>query len=568
MDDEQARRARGIALQNALEHGGSTKPGIVISKLLGELPELRSQSSALVGELGPITDSVNAMSESAQRAELESDHPDRLKDEPRQQERGGLPPLKGAAAGSVVTRFPPEPNGYPHIGHAKAAIINDEYAKMYDGRCVLRFDDTNPEAERLEYYAAIKVGLDWLGIEFASVKNTSDDMDEIQSRGRGLIEAGRAYVCTCKSDDVSKGRRQMKACPCSKKDAPDHLDRWEKMSSKYSPGDAIVRFRGDMESQNTTMRDPVLFRIIDVRHPLVGDSYRVWPSYDFAVAVEDSLDGVTHAFRSKEYELRAELYSSLLDALEMRKPAMDVFSRLEFEGMPVSKRVIRPLIESNAVSWYDDPRLPTLEAMRRRGIRPDAIRQFVLSLGFTKADTMAPFATLESRNRKAVDATSPRLHMVADPVEIRISGLDNDGVTMRNHPTEDLGGRTIPVADGEVFIPKADAGSDAGALWLMGIGNINLSRGGGVMRGEYVDDDLDSGNPRVQWVPKTGSRQITVTVPKPLFRGGQYDPQSLSESAALVEPHWAELDEDTVVQFVRYGYCRKDSPGQAIFTHK
>lgn len=567
MDDEQAKRARGIALQNALDHGGATKAGIVISKLLGEMPELRSQSGTLIKELGPITDSVNAMSESAQRAELESDYSDRLVEEPKKESREGLPPLQNAVNGNVVTRFPPEPNGYPHIGHAKAAIINEEYSKMYDGKCVLRFDDTNPESERLEYYAAIKVGLDWLDIKFATVKNTSDDIDEIVKRGRRLVEAGRAYVCTCKRDDISKNRRQMKACQCSKKDTADHADRWEKMATKYAPGEAIVRFRADMTSQNTTMRDPVLFRIIDVRHPLVGDAHRVWPSYDFAVAVEDSLDGVTHAFRSKEYELRAELYSSLLDALEMRKPAMNVFSRLEFDGMPVSKRIIRPLIESGAVSWYDDPRLPTLEAMRRRGIRPDAIRQFVLSLGFTKADTLAPFATLESRNRKIVDSTSPRLHMIQDPVEVQISGLDTDSTTVRNHPTVDLGERTIQLCDGALMISKVDIGSNS-ALWLMGVGNINLEKGSGVMHGEFVDDNLDSANPRVQWVPKIGSHEISIIVPKALFKGGQYDPQSLIETKALVEPRWAELDEDTIVQFLRYGYCRKDSKSQAIFTHK
>lgn len=565
MDAEHEKRARGIALQNALEHGGATKSGLIISKLLGEMPELRSQAAELGKKVATIVESVNAMSESAQRAELESDHPKRLEvSKPKNIE--GLPPLQGAQDGKVVTRFPPEPNGYPHIGHAKAAIINDEYAKMYKGRCVLRLDDTNPEAERLEYYAAIKVGLEWLGIEFATVKNTSDDMKEILNRGRTLIQAGGAYVCTCKSEDISKGRRAMIACPCSSKGGEDHTDRWEKMHSKYSPGQAIVRFRGDMSSQNTTMRDPALFRIIHSSHPLVGDEYKVWPTYDFAVAIEDSLDGVTHAFRSKEYELRAELYSSILDALHMRKPSMDVFSRLAFDGMPVSKRVIRPLIESGAVSWYDDPRLPTLEAMRRRGIRPKAIRQFVLSLGFTKSDTLAPFATLESRNRKLVDTTSPRLHMVTDFLEIRVEGLDVDHVMMQSHPTASMGERKIGLGGGTLLVQKADA--QAKSLWLLGVGNINLVNEGGIMRGKYVDNDLGSGNPRVQWVPKEGSPEITILVPKPLFKEGQYDPQSLIEQKARVEPHWSSLDDDTIVQFVRYGYCRKDSNTQAVFTHK
>jgi len=170
-----------------------------------------------------------------------------------------------------------------------------------------------------------------------------------------------------------------------------------------------------MESKNTVMRDPVLFRIINARHPILLDKYRVWQSYGFAVAIEDSMDGITHAFRSKEYELRNELYYAILDALNMRKPKMLEFSRLEFKGMPVSKRIIRPLMEKGKVSSLDDPRLPTLAALLRRGITPEAIRKFTKSLGFTKADTLAPFDSLEAFNRTIIDKTSIRLFMVRKP---------------------------------------------------------------------------------------------------------------------------------------------------------
>ena len=568
MDGEAERRARGIALQNALEHG-ETKVGIVMSKLLGEVPELRARAGEVSVSLKAIVDEVNAMPESARRAELESSHAERLEEAGRSEpERGALPPLVDAVQGGVITRFPPEPSGYPHIGHAKAAIINHEYARMYGGSCILRMDDTNPESERLEYYAAINVGLEWLGVEFARKKNTSDDMDELHSRGRALIESGGAYVCTCKKDDISKGRREMRACACSSRDAADHGRRWEKMFSSYHAGEAIVRFRGDMSSANTTMRDPSLFRIIDARHPILGAAHRVWPSYDFAVAVEDSLDGVTHAFRSKEYELRGELYASLLGALGMRRPEMAVFSRLEFEGMPVSKRAIRPLIEGGAVSWYDDPRLPTLEAMRRRGIVPAAIRAFVLSLGFTKADTMAPFGALEAINRTEIDASCPRLHMVRNAQEIRVGGLPSGEVTLRNHPTAALGERTVSLGDGTLLLGGDDVGEETRSLWLIGLGNIEVMREGGALRGTYVDDDIGAGNAKVQWVPKAGAIGISIAVPGPLFKDGQYNAESLTEESGSVEARWASLDEGDTVQFVRYGYCRKDARSQAIFTHR
>jgi glutamyl-tRNA synthetase len=204
------------------------------------------------------------------------------------------------------------------------------------------------------------------------------------------------------------------------------------MQEKFKPGEAIVRFRGDMKADNAVMRDPVLFRIIEGKHYTLGEKYRIWPSYDFAVAIEDSIDGITHAFRSKEFELREELIDAILDALDMRKPFQGFFSRLEFKGMPISKRIIKPLIEEGKVSWYDDPRLPTLEALKRRGIKPEAIRQFIMSLGLTKANTLAPFDALEAFNRKFVDPNSIRLFMVNNAKKLSVRNLPKLSVEIPN----------------------------------------------------------------------------------------------------------------------------------------
>jgi glutamyl-tRNA synthetase len=400
MDDEIRKEIRKMALQNAFEHGGQTQDKIILGKILGTKPEFRTKVKEVSIEISEIVAVVNQLSSEEQQKELEENFPDALAPKEKIEEREGLPELKDAVQGKVVTRFPPEPNGYPHIGHAKAAIINSEYAKMYKGKFILRMDDTNPEAERMEYHAAIKVGLEWLGIEFDQVKNTSDDMELFYEKGMELINSGKAYICTCKREDISQNRRERKACKCSMDDIGKNNKNWEKMQNKFKPGEAIVRFRGDMKADNAVMRDPVLLRIIDEKHYTVGNKYRIWPSYDFAVAIEDSIDGVTHAFRSKEFELRKELIDAILDALGMRKPQQGFFSRLEFKGMPISKRIIKPLIEEGKVSWYDDPRLPTLEALRRRGIKPEAIRKFIMSLGLTKANTLAPFDALEAFNRK------------------------------------------------------------------------------------------------------------------------------------------------------------------------
>ena len=430
-------------------------------------------------------------------------------------------------------------------------------------------DDTNPENERLEYYAAIKVGLDWLGIQYDIIKNTSDDMELLLEKGKEMINSGDAYVCTCKRDDISKNRRNMIACKCSKAEKEKNFDRWEKMFVKYNPGGAIVRFRGDMKSQNTVMRDPVLFRIIEAKHPLLGDKYRVWPSYDFAVAIEDSIDGVTHAFRSKEYELRNELYYSILDKLGMRKPKMLEFSRLEFKGMPVSKRVLKPLIENGKVSWYDDPRLPTLEALKRRGITSEAVRRFILSLGFTKADTLAPFDALESFNRKFIDTSSIRLFMVKNPKKCIVNNLPSNFVEIPNHPTKDMGKRKIEVEHG-IYLNSEDVTNinNEAHLRLMGLGNIKIDKIGSELEGQYIDDDMNVDYPKMQWIPQKNSHELKILIPKELFVNEEFNEDSLEELKVLTEPYYLQLNEGDEIQFVRFGYCRKESQNMAIYTHK
>lgn len=567
MDDATKDKIFRIALQNAFEHG-KTSEKIVLSKVLGQEPQLRTQVREIMPEITQIVNGINQMSQEQVRTEIEGRFPDILEKPQRQEERQGLPPLEGAEHGKVITRFPPEPNGYPHIGHAKAAIIDEEYARMYGGKLILRFDDTNPEAERLEFYAAIKVGLDWLGVKYDSVKNTSDDIELLYKKGVELLDGDFAYVCTCKQDDISKNRRQMKECKCRQGDLGQNRERWEKMFTKYKQGDAIVRFRGNMSSENTVMRDPVLFRIINTKHPLLGDRYRVYPSYDLAVAIEDSIDGITHAFRTKEYELRNELYYAILDALKMRKPEVIEFSRLGFEGMPVSKRVLRPLIEECRVSGYDDPRLPTLEALKRRGIRPEAIRKFVLSLGFTKADTLAPFETLESFNRKIVDGESVRLHMVKRPKTITVLGLPQS-ITMQNHPTADMGSRTVEL-DKVLLVEEEDLqnAEPGDEIRFMGLGNIRITKNGANAEGQYEGDQMRQGIPKVHWVAEHSAQMIKVLIPSQLFHGEEFNENSLEEINVFTEPYYNQLKEGAAIQFVRFGYCRKDSQLQAIYTHK
>ena len=569
MDEELREEVRKLSLQNAFEHGGKTQDKIILGKILGTKPEYRNKIKEITKDISEIVNSINQLSTKEQEKEINENFPELLAPKEKIEKKEGLPELKDAVQGKVVTRFPPEPNGYPHIGHAKAAIINSEYARMYGGKFILRMDDTNPEAERMEYHAAIKVGLEWLGIKFDTVKNTSDDMEIFYEKGIELINSGKAYVCTCKREDISKNRRERKACKCSMNDIKKNNKKWEKMNTKYKTGEAIVRFRGDMKADNAVMRDPVLFRIIEGKHYTLGEKFRIWPSYDMAVAIEDSIDGVTHAFRSKEFELREELIDKILDALNMRKPYQGFFSRLEFKGMPISKRIIKPLIEEGKVSWYDDPRLPTLEALRRRGIKPEAIRKFIMSLGLTKANTLAPFDALEAFNRKFVDAESKRLFMVSNVKKLVVKKLSISSVEIPNHPINDIGKRKIEI-DENFYISGEDTKNfkEGTKIRLLGLGNVVIKKIGTEYEGEIVRDGDSKDTPKIQWVPQKTAHQIKMIIPKALFNGDVFNEESLEELDVYTEPYYLQLKEGEEIQFVRFGYCRKDSQNQSIFTHK
>ena len=243
MNEEIRKEIRKMALQNAFEHEGKTQDKIILGKILGTKSEFRTKVKEISVEISEIVSSVNQLSIEDQKKEIDGKFPEILAPKEKIKEREGLPELKNVQQGKVITRFPPEPNGYPHIGHAKAAIINSEYAKMYSGKFILRMDDTNPEAERMEYHAAIKVGLEWLGIKLDIIKNTSDDMQVFYEKGVELINSGKAYICKCKREDISKNRRERKECKCSKENIEKNVSNWEKMETKFKPGEAVVRFR-------------------------------------------------------------------------------------------------------------------------------------------------------------------------------------------------------------------------------------------------------------------------------------------------------------------------------------
>ncbi len=568
--EEIERLAKKYALQNALQHDGKANSKAVIGKILAERKDLKNKIKSVMEIVERVVKEINNLSIDEQKKALSEIDPKLLIKEKRKKEIS-LPPLPYAEPGKVVTRFPPEPNGYLHIGHAKAAFIDYEYARMYDGIFILRFDDTNPENESIEFYDAQKEDLEWLGIEWDKEYCTSSNLPTHYRLAEKLISQGDAYVCKCDQETIRRNRFKGVPCECRERSKEENFSLWKEMHRSIEEGRAVLRLKGDLKSKNTAMRDPTLFRIVDAEHPIQGDKYRVWPTYDFAGAVEDSLSGVTHPFRTKEYELRDEVYFYLLDKLGLRKPHLMEFSRLSIEGMPVSKRKIKPLIDEGKVSGYDDFRLPTLRGLRRRGIVPDAIRIFVLSQGISKSESVVTFDQLEAVNRKIIDKFSRRFFFVPDPVRLRVRGAPHLEKKLRFHPTEDMGYRTVKT--GSIFyIPKEDADRmrEGDIFRLKDLYNVKVLKKNENIEGEFAGDKLIKNLEKIQWVTEEYF-ELSIFIPGPLFIGEKYNPDSLKVVKGFVEKALENVKDGEIVQFERFGFVRIERKGEkiiGIFAHK
>ncbi|MEM0492993.1 MAG: glutamate--tRNA ligase [Candidatus Thermoplasmatota archaeon] len=563
--------SRVYALQNAVQFNGKANTKAVIGKVIAALKNEGVKPGEIIKIVEQIVESINNMTLDEQREMLQRLAPELMKKEKKERDYS-LPSLPHAEKGRVITRFPPEPNGYLHIGHAKAAIIDHEYARLYDGVFILRFDDTNPENANLEFYDAQREDLHWLGLEWDKEYNTSDNIETHYKLALQLIEQGDAYICTCKPDRIKEYRFTGKNCDCRDKSPGEIKDKWRELIVSGEPEDGVLRLRGDMKSGNTAMRDPTLFRIVESEHPLKGTKYRMWPTYDFAGAVEDSLSGVTHPFRTKEYELRDEVYFYILSLLNLRKPYLMEFARLSIEGMPVSKRRIKPLIDKGLVTGYDDVRLPTLRGLKRRGITPEAIKQFVFTQGISKVESEVTFSLVESINKKILDPVAKRFFFVPDPVKLVVNDMPNRVINLRFHPTVDLGERSITV-NNIFYIPRMDADKlrEGEVFRLKDLANIKvLNKKTKEIKGEYAGDKLIHDTCKIQWTTEKFI-PLKIIVPGLLFINDEYNPDSLHEINGYAEEEVKHLGDGEIVQFERVGFVRieHDKKGMiGILSHK
>jgi glutamyl-tRNA synthetase len=562
--------ARKYALQNAVQFNGTANPKAVAGKVIADFKDKDLSPNEIYKISSMICSEINKIPIEQQMTELEKLAPELLKKE-RKERDFTLPKLPDAKMRKVVTRFPPEPNGYLHIGHAKAAIVDYEYAHMYDGKFILRFDDTNPENAKIEFYDAQKEDLKWLGLEWDEEYHTSDHLVKHYELAEQLINQGDAYVCSCAPDIIKNNRFLGKECNCRTNSSDINIERWRSMINSSIDG-VVLRLKGDLSSTNTAMRDPTLFRIIEKLHPLHRKKYRVWPTYDFTGAVEDSLSGVTHPFRTKEYELRDECYFRLLELLNLRKPHLMEFSRLSIEGMPVSKRKIKPLIDKGMVSGFDDIRLPTLRGLKKRGVLPEAIRQFVISQGISKVESSVTFGILEAFNRKIIDPIAKRYFFVKNPVKLIVEGAQVGVKKIRLHPTDEkLGSRTIKTGS-NFYVPKEDMEKiNIGDIFrLKDLYNIKIKEKKDTILAEFAGEELLTDSAKIQWTTENFVK-MSVFIPGLLYLNGNYNKDSLEKIEGVAEEAVLELKTGEIVQFERFGFVRIEKQKNAIigyFTHK
>lgn len=511
---------------------------------------------------------------------------------------------------SVATRFPPEPNGHLHIGHAKSICLNFGLAEDYNGTCNLRFDDTNPEKESEEYVAAISEDIRWLGFQWdGEIRYASNYFDQLHDYARHLISNGKAYVCDLSAEEARNYRGTLTEpgtdSPYRNRSVEENLDLFARMTAgEFDEGACVLRAKIDMAAPNINLRDPIIYRIRKVSHHQTGDKWCVYPTYDFTHGQSDAIEGISHSICTLEFEDHKPLYNWFLEQLPVpAQPRQYEFSRLNVNYTITSKRKLKRLVDDGIVAGWDDPRMPTLSGMRRRGYAPESIRSFCAATGVTRVNGIVDMAMLEFAVREHHNTHAPRAMVVMKPLKVVITNYPDDQVeqlTAPNHPQDEtLGSRQLPFTK-TLYIDRDDFREEANKKFkrlVLGkkvrLRNAYVILAESVVKddsGEIVEvhvsydadtlgtDPADGVKPKgvIQWVSATEGKAITVRAYDRLFNVP--DPDRKTDSAgeedgfmafvnheslavidnAIAEPSLLDAAVEQVFQFEREGYFVAD----------
>jgi glutaminyl-tRNA synthetase len=517
--------------------------------------------------------------------------------------------------GAVVTRFPPEPNGYLHIGHAKSICLNFGIAGEYGSRCHLRFDDTNPTKEEVEYVEAIKEDVRWLGFDWGEhLYYASDYFERLFECAVRLIEKDKAYVCSLDGDEFKEYRgvptRPGRESPSRNRPTEESLDLFRRMrAGEFADGEYVLRAKIDMSSPNMHMRDPVIYRIKRAHHHRTGDDWCIYPMYDFAHCLSDSIEGITHSICTLEFEIHRPLYDWILERLEAHHPRQIEFARLNLTYTVMSKRKLLELVEEGHVAGWDDPRLPTVCGLRRRGYTPASIRAFCAKIGVTKFNSLSDIALLEHCIRDELNRTAPRVMAVLNPLRVVIDNYPDDKVEeldgINNPEDPSAGTRKVPFSK-SLYIEREDFREEAPKkFYRLAPGReVRLRYGYFITCTDVVKDSAgevaevhctydprtrggDAPDKRkvkgtIHWVSARHSCELTVRLYDRLFvkeapeeaeDGKDFksnlNPDSLTELKCRAEPSLAQAASGSRYQFERRGYFFADPvdsvEGQPVF---
>ena len=503
----------------------------------------------------------------------------------------------------VVTRFPPEPNGYLHIGHAKSILLNYGLAEEYHGKFHMRFDDTNPTKEKVEFVESIKADIQWLGADWGdSLFFASDYFDQMYEAAVKLIKKGKAFVCDLTADQIREYRGTLtepgKESPYRNRSVEENLQLFEEMKEgKYADGEKVLRAKIDMASPNMNMRDPVIYRVARMTHHNTGDKWCIYPMYDFAHPIEDAIEGVTHSICTLEFEDHRPLYDWVVKELEYPHPPKQIeFAKLYLTNVVTGKRYIKKLVEDGIVDGWDDPRLVSIAALRRRGFTPESIRKFVELCGVSKANSSVDYAMLEYCIREDLKLKRPRMMAILDPIKLVIDNYPEGQVEYLEAPNnmenEELGTRKIPFS-GELYIERDDFMAEPPKKYKrLYIGNeVRLMNAYFVTcTGYEADDDgtirvvhctydpeTKGGNApdgrkvkgTIHWVEASNAGKVEVRLYENIVdeEKGVYNkedgslnvnPNSLTVTSAYVEPELLKAKGYDSYQFVRNGFFCAD----------
>ena len=548
------------ALQNAVKYNAAPKAGAVMGKLMGEHPALRSRAK----EVSPLVAEVLAVVERTGPEEwqkrLEAIAPELLAELSEKKEPDkGLPALEGAEGG-VVMRFAPNPNGPPTLGSARGIIVNSEYVKKYGGKFIIRFDDTDPVKKRPmpEAYGWYLEDCRWLGARPDLVITASERVEQYYPIAEELIRRGGAYICGCPQAAFKEHKDKGVECRHRSQSVEENLELWKGMlDGTVAEGEAVLRVKTDMHHKDPAIRDWPAFRIVTAPHPLVGDKYRVWPLLDFESAVEDHLLGTTNIIRGKDLADSGSRQRYLYQHLGWQYPRVIHWGRIkihQFGSFSTSK--LRKAIEAGEYSGWDDPRVPTVRAMRCRGIRAEALRKFMIDLGVGETDISISMDSIYAENRKIIDSEANRRFFVWDPVALEIEGDVPALAQAPLHPAINRGFREIP-AGNRLFICKSDLeGLKVGDnIRLKDLCNIEISSLEPA-RARFLARDMGQRTKIIHWAPLDGPK---VRVLRPDGADEGFGEAGIAEELGRV------------VQFERYGFVQVNGVGEPIvayFAHR